>query len=91
MTMTPNNRMATPEARGQGRPPKSAPSGPHEAVVVDTTLRHVPPMTCKKCGRGMQPRVERWRIEAGQGEVADCQCALCPSRFVYRPATVRQK
>lgn len=90
MTITPQNRMATPEARGQGRPPKSAPSDPHEAVVVDTTLRHVPPLHGPCCGRGMQPKVERWRMEAGS-EVADCQCSLCGKRFVYRPATVRAK
>ncbi len=90
MTLTPTNRMANPEKRGQGRPPKDRPSGTHAVVVVDTTLRHVPPLVGPCCGRGMQPKVERWRTDAGT-EVADCQCALCGKRFVYRPATVRAK
>ena len=75
----PKNRMAQPAQRT-----------PRQDAVVDTTIRRVPPLVGPCCGRGMQPKVERWRNEAGKGEVADCLCALCGKRFVYSPATVRQ-
>lgn len=73
--------------RKQGRPPASEPRSPAEEAVIDTTQRHVPPLVCPKCGRGMTPRVERWE----QNGEAACLCTLSNCRFLYRPAMVRVK
>lgn len=67
-----------------------------EEVIIDATLRAVPPMICPQsqggCGRGMTPRVERWRKPDATGiQCADVQCMLCGRRFVYTPAVVRAK
>ena len=73
--------------RKQGRPPASEPRMAAEEARVDTTQRHVPPLVCPKCGRGMTPRVERWETS---GE-ASCICTLSNCRFLYRQAMVRVK
>lgn len=80
-----NNRIAKP----QGRPPNYEKQAPTEAVP-DLTQRHVPPLVCPKCGRGMTPRVERWRSDA-IGTFADCICVLTNCKFIYRPAETRVK
>lgn len=77
-----NNRVARPV----GRPPNHSLNPPGDAVP-DLTQRYVPPLVCPVCGRGMVPRVERWRSD-GQ---ADCVCILTNCRFTYRPAEVRVK
>jgi len=74
------------------QPLSAKPSAPPQVAVVDLTQRHVPPLTCPKCGRGMTPTVERWRKPNGNGvEAADCKCTLNGCSFVYVPATVRVK
>lgn len=70
----------------------SRPLQPQQPAVADLTQRQVPPIICPKCGRGMTPRVERWRPPNGNGiEAADCQCSLNGCSFVYTPASVRIK
>lgn len=69
---------------------------PKQPAQVDTTVRMVPPLKCRwqtptgeqrGCGRGMQPRVDRWRQSKSSGkEYACCRCGLCGSAFVYYPA-----
>lgn len=72
--------------------PATATRNPQQEVVVDTTVRQVPPMVCPKCGRGMTPAVQRWRKPNGDKvEVADCKCSLNGCAFVYTPASVRLK
>lgn len=88
MTQHGTNRMANPTTRQQGRPKKSETraSSP-QLAIVDATLRHVPPLTCPCCGRGNQPRVERWRPSGS----ADCICQANGCRFTYTPAQVAPK
>ncbi len=86
MTYNPENRMATPTVRGQGRPPKSEPRLPSSPVVVDTMSRRVPAQVMKCCGRGVTPLLQRWRTEANYPkEVADCLCD-CGRGGVYYPS-----
>jgi hypothetical protein len=84
MEDSPENRMAEPRRRG--RPPKSAnvPTEQFDALPVVLEFRHVPPLNCPKCRRGMAPRVLRWT-----GNTAMCSCALCGGRFDYDPPKVR--
>lgn len=72
--------------RRRGRPPKEQrpPATTVEAMPVVLPIRHVPPLNCPKCGRGMVPRVQRW-----DGAVANCLCSLCAGRFDYTPPQVR--
>ena len=85
MTTIPQNRMADPEKRGQGRPPKSEPRLPsveaEPMVIPDTVMT----CTCPRCGRGQQPKVVRRRPTGER----DCTCSLCGRQFVYTPATIR--
>jgi hypothetical protein len=65
---------------------------PQQEAIVDTTIRQVPPMVCPKCGRGMTPKVLRWRKpNADKVESADCACTLSGCEFLYTPASVRIK
>jgi hypothetical protein len=73
------NRAQKPEPRQEKKPEQPA--------VVDTTQRHVPPLICPICGRGMVPRVQRWEL---YGEAA-CICTLSGCKFTYRPAVIRVK
>ncbi len=86
MPIEPQNR-EIPQSRSPGRPPASAPRQPEQDAKVDTTQRHVPPLTCPICGRGMVPRVERWKDDGS----AACMCSLSGCRFIYTPAKVRAK
>lgn len=80
------NATETPRKGGKTDVPQQTPA------IVDTTLRHVPPMVCPKCGRGMTPLVERWRPANADGvQTADCKCTLNNCMFVYTPASVRLK
>lgn len=91
MTQPGNNRMATPQNRGRGRPPNDRPTPPSIPAEIDTTQRHVPPISNPPCcGRGNTPKVLRWRTVQNR-QVADCQCNACGSTFEYEPATVRPK
>lgn len=87
MTITPQNRMAEPEQRKQGRPLKSeerpAPVEAETVLVPDRVM----PCICPKCGRGMQPRV----LHRRQNGVRDCACKLCGKEFEYFPAMIRPK
>lgn len=87
MTIEPLNRMAEPEKRGRGRPPKSEERPP--AVEIDTVVvpDRVLPCNCPRCGRGMQPRTVRRRPDG----VRDCTCSLCGKGFEYVPAQIRAK
>ncbi len=80
------NNLNTRAPRPVGRPPNYQ---KQEAVpaVPDMTQRHVPPLTCPGCGRGMVPRVERWERDGS----AACLCSLNGCRFNYTPATIRPK
>lgn len=75
-------------------PPQRPATVPAE---LDPTVRMVPPIKCRwigkdgqmgGCGRGISPRVERWRTRQSDGaDYACCRCTLCGRPFVYYPAT----
>jgi transcription elongation factor Elf1 len=83
----PMNRMEQPRKRGRpSNADLAARAGETQEsdalpVVLD---RHVPPLNCPKCGRGMDPRVTKWHNGA-----AYCQCRLCGGHFQYTPPKVR--
>jgi hypothetical protein len=85
MTSDEHNRMADTERRKPGRPPNTKPSDPVEAMPVVLNERHVPPINCPCCGRGMTPIVLRWVPDG----TAACTCRLCGKRFNYTPPKVR--
>lgn len=87
MTIIPQNRMADPEKRERGRPPKSEERPPATEAETVIVADSVMPCTCPKCGRGMQPRVIRKRPDG----IRDCRCQLCGREFEYTPAKVRPK
>lgn len=85
MTLTPENRMAAPAKRKQGRPPNSVerpPASEAETVILPDAVM---PCVCKMCGRGMQPRVLRTQPNG----VRICSCKLCGKEFEYTPARIR--
>jgi len=97
MTIDPQNRMAKPEKREQGRPPKSeprmatVPMEPNPDVPPPLRIlasRHPP---C--CGTPQQepPKVERWRTIQDGIRVADCVCPHCGRKYVETPPQARLK
>jgi hypothetical protein len=90
--MSTNPDQTVAPKRGPGRPPADADRSPPQPAVADMTFRYVPPLVCPMCGRGMTPKLKRWRpIDARGVASADCDCTLCGKGFVYTPAVVRPK
>jgi hypothetical protein len=94
MTQLPFNRMATPDTRGRGRPPKTVPMAePQPTRPNPAALQVLADASPPCCGRAQDtaPRVERWRTVTDGMKVADCICPMCGGRYVYTPAQSRRK